>query len=127
MISTPSRCFVDSFDDLMGKRFDLRTYNCWDLTREVWLRLTGQVLNMLFVTARTAGEVAEAEKAQYREIPEAVSPCIALFQRDRFIPHVGVYLNGRVLHIRRAGVQYSTIEVASFGFTSTRFYLPCQS
>jgi hypothetical protein len=49
-----------------------------------------------------------------------------LMQRPRHIPHVGVYTKGSVFHIRRAGAQYVPIEVASLGFTTVRYYVPCR-
>lgn len=117
------------FDDLLLKRFDIRKYNCWDLTREVWLRLTGQDLGtpeLMHYTAPEFNDVVDAwDGARYREIVGPVSPCIVLMQRPRHMPHVGVFYQGRVIHIRRAGVQYQPIEVTSLGFTNIRYYLPC--
>jgi hypothetical protein len=117
------------FDDLLTKRFDLRQYNCWDLVREVWLRLTGLDLGTPELTHHSRFEyedVVEAwEGVRYTAIEKPQSPCIVLMQRPRHIPHVGVYYEGRVIHIRRAGPQYQPIEVASLGFTTVRYYLPC--
>jgi hypothetical protein len=116
-------------DDLLLKRFNLRTYNCWDLAREVWLRLTGQDLGsptLVHYTVDEFGEQVDAwEGARFREIAHPTEPCIVLMQRPRHMPHVGVWHQRRVMHIRRAGVQYVPIEVASLGFTSVRYYVPC--
>lgn len=116
-------------DDLLLKRFNLRTYNCWDLTREVWLRLTGQDLgspSLASYTADEMGEVVDAwQDTKYQELPAPRDPCIVLMQRSRHIPHVGVYYHGRVIHIRRAGAQFTPLEVASLGFSSVRYYVPC--
>jgi hypothetical protein len=115
-------------DEFMNRQFDLRRYNCWDLVREVWLRLTGRDLgafSMCDTSVSRLSGIAEAEQQRYMEIAEAQSPCIALFQKPGYIPHVGVYWNGRVLHIRKAGVQYTPVPVASVGFSSVRYYVPC--
>ena len=112
----------------MNRQFDLRTYNCWDLVREVWLRLTGQVLPilpMMDTSVQHLQNTAEDMKTEYKELTVPVSPCIVLFQKTGYIPHVGVYRNGRVLHIRRAGVQYTPVPVASVGFDTVRYYVPC--
>lgn len=121
------------FDDLLLKRFDIRTYNCWDLTREVWLRLTGQDLGspeVLHYTRDEFSDVVDAwEGTRYREVFDPIDYCIVLMLRARTMPHVGVYLGRRerrVIHIRRAGVQVQPIEVASLGFTSVRYYVPCR-
>lgn len=117
-------------EDLLLKRFSLREYNCWDLVREAWLRLTGQVLDPLVFADFSREEFedvagASATSGRYREIPSPESPCIVLMQRPRHIPHVGVYFGGKVLHIRRAGVQYIELERARVGFSEVRFYVPC--
>ena len=117
------------FDDLLLKRFNIREYNCWDLTREVWLRLTGQDLGSPSLTHYSIGEFGEVidnwDGTRFLEITKPKEPCIVLMQRPRHMPHVGVLFKGRVLHIRRAGVQYVPPEVASLGFTSVRYYVPC--
>ena len=117
------------FDDLLLKRFNLRTYNCWDLTREVWLRLKGQDLgspSLAHYTVSEFGDVIDQwEDTRFVEQSNIVDPCLVLMQRPRHMPHIGVYHAGRVLHIRRAGVQFVPLEVASLGFTSVRYYIPC--
>lgn len=116
-------------DDYLLKKFDIRTYNCWDLVREVWLRLMDQDLGspeLLHFTTHEMSDVVEAwSDLRYREIDAPQSPCIVLMIRPRYMPHVGVYYNGRVLHIKRSGAQYQPIEVASLGFSQVRYYLPC--
>lgn len=116
-------------DEFLLRQFNLRTYNCWDLVREVWLRLTDQDLGspeLLHYTAMEFSDVVDTwQDVRYREIPSPQSPCIVLMQRPRHMPHVGVFYKNRVIHIRRAGVQYQPIEVASLGFTTVKWYLPC--
>jgi hypothetical protein len=119
------------FDDLLLKRFDIRAYNCWDLTREVWLRLTGQDLGcpeLIYYNNLEYNDVVEAwQDTRYRELSGPKSPCIVLMMRPRMMTHVGVMLpDKRVIHIRRAGVQVQPVEVASLGFTSVRYYIPCR-
>jgi hypothetical protein len=122
------------FDDLLLKRFDIRTYNCWDLTREVWLRLTGQDLGspeLIYYTREEFGDVVEAwQDTRFLQIEDnPAQACIVLMLRPRIMPHVGVYLGrreNRVIHIRRAGVQVQPPQIATMGFTSVKYYLPCQ-
>lgn len=120
-------------DDLLTKRFDIKTYNCWDLAREVWLRLTGQDLGspeLVYFTRDEFGEVVEAwQDTRFKEVFSPIpQPCIVLMMRPRHMPHVGVYLGrstGLCIHIRKAGVQVQPVSVASLGFTTVRYYLPC--
>jgi hypothetical protein len=116
-------------DEFLLKRFHIRTYNCWDLTREVWLRLTGQDLGLPELTHYTRHEMDDVVEAwtdlRYREIEAPQSPCIVLMLRKGYMPHVGVFYNRRVIHIKRSGAQYQPIEIASLGFDRVRYYLPC--
>jgi hypothetical protein len=121
------------FDDLLLKRFCIRTYNCWDLTREVWLRLTGQDLGspeLIYYTKDEFADVVDAwQDTRFQQVHEPIGPAIALMLRARTMPHVGVFLgrrDRRIIHIRRAGVQVQPPEVASLGFTSTKYYVPCR-
>lgn len=115
-------------DDLLLRSFDIRSYNCWNLAREVWLRLTGQVLDAITLTdtsSTTLRGIVEDVSVRYRQIPSPTSPCLVLLMKPRHAPHIGVYYDGKVMHIQRAGVQYVPLETAQLGFTSVRFYVPC--
>lgn len=118
------------FDDLMLKPFDIKTYNCWDLTREVWLRLTGQDLGspeLIYFTKQECCDVIEAwQGVRFREV-ERQNPSIVLMMLPHVMPHVGVYL-GRslVIHIRKAGVQVQPVEVVSLGYRTVKYYVPCK-
>lgn len=113
------------FDDLYRRRFDLTTYNCWDLVREVWLRLTGQDLGSL--DPRRGKQLAVAwAGTRFTQLPGPKEPCIVLMQRDRLMPHVGVLTRGGVLHIKGAGgVQHQPLCIASLGFQTVGFFQPC--
>lgn len=118
------------FDDLLLKRFDIKTYNCWDLTREVWLRLTGQDLGspeLIYFTKEECSDVVDAwQDTRFREV-ERTSPSICLFMHPRIMPHVGVYLGrGLVIHIKKAGAQVQPVEVVSLGYPTVKYYVPCR-
>jgi hypothetical protein len=122
-----------NLDDLLLKRFDIRTYNCWDLTREVWLRLTGQDLGspeLIYFTRDEFGQVVEAwHDTRFKEIYDPLLPCLVLMLRPRIMPHVGVYLGQRenvMIHITKLGVRVQPVALASMGFTAVRYYLPCR-
>lgn len=50
------------------------------------------------------------------------SPCFVVMQRTKFVPHIGIFLNGRVLHLTERGVQFMPIEIARSYFTGIRYY-----
>lgn len=118
-----------SVEHLFGSHFNLRDYNCWHLVRDVWLELTGKDLGLpeLLHHSRKEmnGVVAEWSGNQYRQIDEPANPCIVLMQREGKIPHVGVHIHRKVIHLDARGVHYQPRDVATLGFTAVRYYLPC--
>jgi len=119
-----------SVNEYLGKVYDARKYNCFHLAAEVWADLTGQDLIKAYGDAIRDGLEARRLNRQLvsglREIPKPQDPCIVVLQNPRETPHIGVYLRGRVLHIREhQGVRFEPIFFAQFGFKTTRYALPC--
>jgi cell wall-associated NlpC family hydrolase len=121
--------------DLIHKQFDLRNYNCYHFARDVWRHVTGKELPGVACprTLLHAHEIVttytdplDADRPMFRELYGAKSPCIAVFSR-RGASHVGVYLDGRVLHLGVSGARHESIESvkAIHGYRHTRFFEPC--
>jgi hypothetical protein len=119
-----------NIDKFFGRVYDAREYNCLHFTCEVWADLTGEDIR-----ARMDGLLAGAVEARklrrphvhaFKRLPSPVGPCLVLFQAPKAAPHIGVYLRERVLHIQSSvGVHFIPLQIASIGFTKTRFLLPC--
>ena len=103
-----------TIDSFLSKEFS-KEYNCWHFAKDVWLQLKGQTL-----------EVSTVQQAQvsYVELPAPRSPCLVLMEAIGHVPHIGVFLNGKVLHLKQNGAWYQPLSVASIGFHSTTFYAP---
>lgn len=114
-----------TFDDYFARRFNRQTYNCLHFARDVWLDVTGVDLTGRLdgLLGAVAGRrVSRDHPAGFVRLARPSSPCLALFQRPRSTPHVGIYLRGRVLHIHERGVEYQPIDVAMRGFATVRYY-----
>lgn len=102
-----------------------RAYNCLDFVREVWLGMTGRD-----VTERLTGLVGAFSQRkpnlsgvkEFRRLNVPEDPCFVVMQRFRCVPHVGIWMKGRVLHLTNRGVQFQPLQVAQAYFTSIRFY-----
>lgn len=119
-----------SVDEYLGRTYHRERFNCFHLAAEVWMDLTSQDLIKLYGDAIRNG--VESKKLSrrliqgFREIRVVQDPCIVLLQNPRTSPHIGVYLRGRVLHIREhSGVRFEAIHFARLGFKTMRFALPC--
>lgn len=122
-------------DKYLSKVFSVRHYTCFDFAREVWLELTGidlgkQTPDQPLVSH---GQVTAIQVQEYNtralqvantltrlESPE--DPCLVLLQRARLEPHIGVFYNGRVLHLSRSGAYYMPLSQITPGYPSVSYY-----
>ena len=119
-------------DDYMGRRFDLRAYNCWHLVRDVWRDMTDVDLGDLTPPRTDNAALEEAawvatDGPRFVRLERAEAPCIVLFRRRSQMPHVGVLLRGRVLHMRPSGVHHQALQDVAEEFDQVDFYLPAEA
>lgn len=58
----------------------------------------------------------------FKRLLEPQSPCFIVMQRFRFVPHLGIFLDGRILHLTNRGVQFQPLIVARAYYTNIRYY-----
>lgn len=114
-----------SVDIYLDRIYDYRKYNCLHFARDVWLDLTGvdigDSLNGLMGNPEDR-EPSKSHFKRFQRLASPITPCLAMMVRPQNAPHIGVFLNDRILHISPNGVTFQHPEVASFGFTSVRYY-----
>lgn len=102
-----------------------KTYNCLDFVREVWLamkeedvtdKLTGLIGDFANRKANLSGVKA------FKRLQEPINPCFVVMQRFKYVPHVGIYLNGRILHLKDTGVEFQPLIVAKSYYQTVRYY-----
>lgn len=110
-----------SIDPLLSRRRS-PGYDCSHFAAEAWEHETGENLadrlDGIFEEKRTA-RLSIARK--FKRIKEPVSPCIVVMQPEKREPHVGVFIRGRVLHLRERA-EFMPLDVARRGFSKVRFY-----
>ncbi|QZA70464.1 minor tail protein [Erwinia phage AH03] len=114
-----------SVDKYLARSYHLRNYNCAHFACDVFEDETGKDLRgILTGLLKPAAERVASFKDLRRMIKlnEPVSPCIVLYHNPGDVPHVGVYLRGKVLHITHEGVRFEYIKQAGLFFKITRFY-----
>lgn len=114
-----------SIDRFLGRKYNKQAYNCAHLVAEVWQAETGiDIAHKLagFLRPPRERSVAFELRRAFRRLEAPQSPCIVLMTRPHSVPHVGIYLRGKVLHIHEVGVEYQPIDVATRGFNTVRFY-----
>lgn len=114
-----------NLDHFHERRYDRQSYNCAHFVAEVWQCLTEQDITQElggFLRPPTQRNAKMGLRRVFIKLAAPVSPCIALMQRHRTVPHVGVYLDGGILHIHEHGVEFMSPNVASRGFASVKYF-----
>lgn len=112
---------IDNFLDRMPGP----AYNCLDFVREVWKYLTGED-----VTDKLTGLIGDFDKRKanlsgvkaFKRLQQPVDPCFVVMQRFKYVPHCGIYLDGRILHLKDNGVEFQPLIVAQSYFQIVRYY-----
>jgi hypothetical protein len=105
-------------------RFRTPAYNCADYVAEVWLAETGQDIRP-FIGGFFDGErVTAPTRHSLQRLDSPASPCLVLFRRGKDMPHIGVFLRGRVQHLAHLAPIRQPLHVARLGYRSVRFYAP---
>jgi hypothetical protein len=112
---------IDSFLD----RVPGADYNCMDFTREVWLYLTGE--DVVEKLKRLEGsflnrKVTLSGLKGFTKLARPISPCFAVMQRFKFVPHVGIYIDDRILHMHDKGVALREPNIAQSYYQRIVYY-----
>jgi hypothetical protein len=114
---------IDEFLDRMPSK----NYNCLDFVKEVWIGLFGidvkDKLDLLCAGVYSDKGILKFSAIKgFKKLNKPKSPCFVLMQRTKLSPHVGIYYNGRMLHLLGTGVEYQPLNVAKRYFTKIGFY-----
>ena len=111
---------MSAFDNLMGRNFMPGKYECGHWAEEAWRELTGSGIE----GALTGNLARFAARRKFIRSKNPLSPSVVLFQRRGTRPHAGIYLDGRVAHLRPTGPEIMPLDVVALGFDRAIFYVP---
>lgn len=100
-----------SIDNYLHRR-RTREYDCLAFAAEVWRDLTGEDLAAQ-ITGAFAEHAALGLRRKLHVLERPRSPCLVLLNGGRSEPHIGVYVDGRVLHLGREAPAYQPLWVAA--------------
>lgn len=118
---------IRSVDPLLG-RTRKPGYNCLDFAIEAWEHLCGEQGVMERLQELSAGIHAEDGRVLssavrgFAKLQQPISPCFVVMQRSKMQPHIGIFYNNRVLHMKDSGVEYQPLPVVRRYFTKIGFY-----
>lgn len=116
---------VAGLDDFFYRRYNRQNYNCAHFVCEVWKHLTGQNIETElegFLRPPKDRRADPALRRKFKKLAAPVSPCLVLMQRHKSVPHAGVYIRGRIIHIHELGVECLPVDVATRGFNKLGYY-----
>lgn len=115
-----------SIDAFFHRTYNKQSYNCAHFVSEVWLHLTGEDIALRlsgFLLPVLERRASFSIRRFFKRLERPKSPCVALFLRTGQAPHVGIYLDRKIFHIREGGsVEFQPLNVAAFGFERIHFY-----
>ena len=110
---------------LFQKRYDASTYNCAHFLRDSWLSVTGEDLSIVLSGFLSPKEDRAPDRKllrRFERLENAVSPCVVMMRHGVARPHVGMFLEGRLLQIQENGVTWLPLQIATAGYPNVRFY-----
>ena len=113
-----------SVEKYLFDTFDLHNRNCWHFACDVWADLTGLRLHSSIEDFHLSALQGYALKQSrcLRPIAAPCSPCLVLMQRERIQPHVGVYVGGKLLHLKESGAAYVDLQHVTALYPKVSFY-----
>ena len=114
-----------NFGELMSKRYDAHNYHCGHFTVDAWEMVTGED-----ASAKLAGllvpldcvKVAKCTMSKCHELRAPKSPCFAVMTNALGDRHLGVFLDGRILHITETYPEMTKLNLATRMFKKVQFY-----
>lgn len=100
-------------NELIGKKYDERTYHCWHFIEECL-----EVATLDDISVSTAKNDIVKYKNMYNEILEPSLYCLVVLGDS----HVGIWLNGGVYHNDTGGVRYEPLRVMRLKYNKVRYY-----
>ncbi len=101
---------VDKYLD--ENKYDVHNNNCGHFVSKVWKDLTGQDVSPL-ITPFVNGDTTELLKHrnEFHQIPKPESPCLVVMHAQHADSHVGIFVEGRLLHFTEAGVVFEQLSM----------------
>lgn len=128
-ISKASSPLVDipmiDLNKYLFKKYNTDTYNCAHFVADVWKDLTGtdiQEYLECFLKPKKERGVSMTLRKHFERLDQPQTPCIALLQRIKYAPHVGIYIGRRILHLHARGAQYADPEVVQIRYRTISYY-----
>ena len=90
-----------NLDVYLDRKYNSTNNNCGHFVNEVWQDLTGEVLDTYDITPDLP--------RRFKKLRKPEEPCFCLMQAHLLPPHIGIYINKKILHFSETGVKHDSI------------------
>ena len=114
-----------SVDQFFNRVYDRQRYNCAHFVVDVVKELKGEDIGeamQSFLVPPNERIARPSVRHAFARLANPENYCIVLMQRAKTSPHVGVFIDGKVLQIHERGVEYLGLDLAARGFSRVTFY-----
>jgi hypothetical protein len=114
-----------NIDQFLDRQYDSKNYNCVHFVCEVFTKLFNEDYYKIlggFLFAPGHRCTCKIDLRPIQQVARPERPCLALFQVAKNNPHVGIWMDGKILHLRESGVSLMPLEIVMLSFKKVRFY-----
>lgn len=113
-----------NIDSYLSRVWSFTDQNCWHVACDAWFDLTGIRIHSGIEDFRMGALHATADHHadQLVKLQKPQTPCLVLMQRRLSNPHVGVFIDGKILHMNDKGVSYMPAHNVIMGYTRVTYY-----
>jgi len=111
-------------DSLFKAKYHIENYNCAHFVCDAYELATGSsIREQMQGFLLPMRNVPVSTKAVLKRLDSPENNCLVWMRDSHKNPHVGIMLNGKVLHLTESkGVQYVKLEVVASEYKTIRFY-----
>lgn len=112
-------------EHFMFKEYHERDYNCAHFVAEVWEHITGNDITedlQGFLLPVGERKIYRDKLRNFKRLDRPKSPSIAVFRGGLSEPHAGIYIDGKIFHIKKAGVFYQNVGLAKAYHYKVNYY-----
>jgi len=114
-----------SFDTLFLKEYNDENYNCSHFVVDAYKEITGIDISDLllgFMCQRQDRKVFNSIRENFGQINVIKNKTLLCLMSNSHEKHAGVLYKNKILHLRKTGVEYQSIAIATRFFAKVDFY-----
>lgn len=114
-----------SFDTLFLKEYDDKNYNCSHFVVDAYKHITGVDISDLllgFMRPKHEREVFKNIRKNFMTVHDIKNKTLLCLMSNTHEKHAGVFYKNKILHLKRNGVEYQNVSVATLFFKKVGFY-----